>query len=1029
LKLTEKAIEQPILVLLLGLFILILGIAASITLPLEAVPEIEVPYAMVVTSYRGAAPEEIESKIIKPIEETLTELEGLEIVRTFALQGMAFCWVQFLPDSDTERSIDDLREKISEAEKEFPDEVETPIVREMDFSELPILILNLFGDFDTFELNQYAERLEDELERIPGINDVNIFGGIEREIKVLVDPDKLEAIGIPVTHILRIIQQNNLNMPGGNITLDGQDLLIRTKGKFTHIDQLENVIVFSSPSGGVIHLRDLARIVDHYEDPQTYSRYNQQNAITLLISKRYGENILDVTYNIEEKVTELIADYPTGLHFEYSARHATDIERQNSQLNQNAMWGGIFVILTLYFGIGFRNSLIVAFAIPFSIFTAFLLMHIFGLSQTGIAMFAMIMVMGIVVDGAIIVAESTYRRIEDGMDRMKASKEAIGKVGGPILTAVLTSMAAFAPLMYMSGIMGQFLSVIPKVVIFSLVGAAIADHILIPVLTSRLMTSSKNTGHLSGNWFGMRIYSKMIVWAMYNRGKTISLALISFIIGLMVVGISSYSDMKLIKIQAFPKVPKPRIIIDITTPPGSALDFTDSITRNVESVLSDYPEVETYVTTVGETGVQNIRLGQGGSTGSEVSQINVDLVHKTDRKKSVEDIVDKLNGEFAYRWPGVEIQIDMIHEGPPVSDNLVLNVQGDNLEDLRMLSDEIKVKIEKIPGTRNVTTSLGKTRNEIQINVDYDRATLMGISAGTISSTVAAAMYGIEATQFTDGLEEVPVTLKLDIKDDETIDKLNHLQINGMNGSSVSLGDVVDIKIAAGQSSIYRKEFKRTVSVNTDMDEHTDASDIIRKMDEKLEDIFIPQGVSIEYGGVEDEATESFRSLGKSMAIAFLIILVLLSAQFRSLLQPLIIAFTIPLAFVGVVFGLVITRVPFGMMAFFGLVALTGVVVNDAIVLISHINDLRMEGLPFTDAIIQGGKNRLRPIILTTVTTIAGMIPLTLDFVGGAEYWRPLAVSIIFGLSMATLLTLIIIPVLYSFFVREKQPTSPILLS
>ena len=341
-----------------------------------------------------------------------------------------------------------------------------------------------------------------------------------------------------------------------------------------------------------------------------------------------------------------------------------------------------------------------------------------------------------------------------------------------------------------------------------------------------------------------------------------------------------------------------------------------------------------------------------------------------------------------------------------------------------MISDEIKMKMEKIPGTRNVTTSLGKTRNEIQINVDYDRATLMGISAKTISSTVAAAMYGIEATQFTDGLEDIPVTLKLDIEDEETIGKLNHLQIMGMNGTSVSLSDVADIEIAAGQSFIYRKEFKRTVSVKTDMDEHTDASDITRKMDEKLENIIIPQGVSIEYGGVEDEATESFRSLGKSMAIAFLIILILLSAQFRSLLQPLIIAFTIPLAFVGVVFGLMITRVPFGMMAFFGLVALTGVVVNDAIVLISHINDLRMEGLPFTDAIIQGGKHRLRPIILTTVTTNAGMIPLSLDFVGGAEYWRPLAVSIIFGLGMATLLTLIVVPVLYSFFVREKQLTS-----
>lgn len=1021
MKLTEKAINQPILVLLLGLFIFTMGIAAYITLPLEAVPEIEVPVAMVVTPYRGAAPTEIETEIIKPMEDKLSELKELKIVRMYALQGMAFCWVQFLPDSDTERSLDALREKISEAEKEFPKEADSPVISEMDFSELPILILNLFGDFDTFELTRFAERLESELERSPGINDVNIFGGIKREIKVLVDPDKLESLNLSVTQVLSIIQQNNINMPGGNITLDGQDLLIRTKGKFDHLDQLGNIIVFALPNGGVTRLKDIARVVDQYEQPKTYSRYNNQNSITLLISKRYGKNILDVTNNIEEKVKELMSEFPNGLNYEYSARQATDIERQNSQLNQNAMWGGLLVILTLYFGIGFRNSLIVAFAIPFSIFTAFLLMAVTGLSHTGIAMFAMIMVLGIVVDGAIIVAESTYRRMENGLDREEASKQAIDRVGGPILTAVLTSMAAFAPLMYMSGIMGQFLSVIPKVVIFSLVGAAIADHILIPVLTSKFMIISKNTGHLSGNWFGMRVYTRMITWAMTHRVKTMGMAAISFVMGLLIVGISTFTDTKLIKIQAFPRVPKPRIIIDISTPPGSDIDFTDSITRNIEEVISDYLEVDTYVTTVGETGVQNIRLSQGGSTGNEVSQINVDLVHKKERDRSVEEIVEDLNNKFMNRWPGVSIQIDMISEGPPVSDNLVLDLQGNNLDYLEMVSEEIKSKMEKIPGTRNVSTSLGQTRNEIQINVDYDRASLLGVSAGSISTTVAGAMYGIEVTQFTDGLEEIPVTLKLDIKNAEAIQKLKRLKVMSVNRAPIALNDVADIEIAPGQSFIYRKEFERTVSVSTDMDENTDASDIKRKLNEEIKDIFIPEGVKMEYSGIYDDTQESFQSLAKSMGIAFLIILVLLSAQFKSLMQPIIIAITIPLAFVGVVFGLMITRVAFGLMAFFGLVALTGVVVNDAIVLISHINDLRMEGTPYLEAIIEGGKHRLRPIILTTITTISGMIPLTLDFVGGAEYWRPLAVSIIFGLGMATLLTLIVVPVLYSLIVRDKQ--------
>ena len=1017
----DKFLNQPVLVLLIGLLIFILGIIASNNIPLEAVPEIEVPYAMVTTTYPGAAPEEIENIIIKPLEEKLIELKELDVIRMYALQGMAFSWLQFLPDSDTEESIDALREKLIEAEKTFPKNVETPIITEMDFSALPILILNLFGDFTISELTRYGEQFKEEIEKISGVNEIEIFGDVSKEIKVLIDPDKLQVLQIPISQVVGAIKQNNLNMPAGNITLDGQDLLIRTKGKFNNIDDLAEIIVSIGANGTITKLKDLAQIIDKHQEPNTFSRYNTQNSITLLIGKRYGENILDVTYEIEKVVDKMKSTFPSNLYYDYSARQATDIERQFSQLKQNAMWGGLFVILTLFFGIGFRNSFIVAFAIPFSIFTAFLLMYLTGMPQTGIAMFAMIMVMGIVVDGAIIVAESTYRRIEMGMERTDAAKEAIGKVGGPILTALFTSMAAFAPLMYMKGIMGQFLSVIPQVVIFALIGAAIADHILIPVLTSQFMTLSKNTGHLSGNWWGMRVYDKMIKWAMKNRKKTMLIAFMSFMSGLLIIMFSFFSDYKLIKIQAFPRVPKPRIIIDISSSPGSDLHHTNEMTFQIEKIIEQIPEVETFVTTVGETGVQNIRLSQGGAIGNEVAQINVDLVHKKNRNKSVEEIVEMLNSQLIGNWPGVDIKIGMIQEGPPVSDKLVIDLQGDQMDELEIFSSEIKKLVQQIPGTRNVTTSMGKKRNEIQVNVNHERSNLLGISVENISMAVSFAMHGLEISKLMNETEDIPITFKFDVEGDEAVEKIKNIQLKSFYGNMVSLSDVADVEIQPSQSIIYRKKYKRTISVSTDIDEMVDASDIKRKLNKKMKDIIIPSGINVEYGGITDEAQESFRDLGKSMLIAFIVILILLSAQFRSVMQPFIIACTIPLAFVGVILGLMITRVPFGLMAFFGLVALTGVVVNDAIVLISHINDLRREGMLYDEAIIQGGKNRLRPIILTTVTTISGMIPLTLDFAGGAEYWRPLAISIIFGLAMATILTLVVVPVLYSLIVRNND--------
>jgi len=519
----------------------------------------------------------------------------------------------------------------------------------------------------------------------------------------------------------------------------------------------------------------------------------------------------------------------------------------------------------------------------------------------------------------------------------------------------------------------------------------------------------------------MRVYDRMINWAMKNRKKTMSFSFVSFIFGLLIIMLSFFSDYKLIKIQAFPRVPKPRIIIDISSSPGSDLHHTNKITYQIEKIVSELSEVETFVTTVGETGVQNIRLSQGGAIGNEVAQINVDLVHKKNRNKSVEEIVEMLNLQLIGNWPGVDIKIGMIQEGPPVSDKLVIDLQGDEMDELEILSSEIKILVEQIPGTRNVTTSMGKRRNEIQVNVDHKRSALLGVSVENISMAVSFAMHGLEISKLMDETEDIPITFKLDVDGDEVIEKIKNIQLKSVYGNMVSLSDVAHVEIKPSQSIIYRKKYKRTVSVSTDIDEMVDASDIKRKLNKKMGDIIIPNGVNVEYGGITDEAQESFRDLGKSMLIAFIVILILLSAQFRSIIQPFIIACTIPLAFVGVIIGLMITRVPFGLMAFFGLVALTGVVVNDAIVLISHINDLRRGGMLYNEAIIQGGKNRLRPIILTTVTTISGMIPLTLDFAGGAEYWRPLAISIIFGLGMATILTLVVVPVLYSLMVRNTE--------
>jgi len=1013
MKISKKAIQHPMGVLFGSLGIFITSVVAYMTLPLELVPMIEIPYAFVSATYVGAAPSEVETEIIKPIEEKLAQLQDVDDITGFAMQNVGFITIKFTPEADLESSIDDLKEKVNEAVPELRDEIENVTVTDIDITDTPISILNIYGDYSPHDLRVQAELIKDKLSRISGVNQVAMFGGEEREISIDIDPDLLLANNLSIPQIMMALQRSNMNFPGGTVKLKGQDIFVRTVGKYSDIHDIENTILGVDQSGNVKRIRDVGTVTDGYEIPTSYSRYQQQNSVTLLISKRTGAHIVEATEQIEAIVDELAAKFPPGMEFAYTARQATDIETQNSQLNQNAAWGILFVIIVLFAGIGFKNALIVSIALPFALMSSFPLMAYFDLARTGISMFGLIIVLGIVVDGAIIVAESTYRHMEEGLNRRDASIQAIDEVGVPIMTSVLTTMVAFAPIIYMTGTMGQFLSVIPKVVIFTLVGAFLADHFLIPVLASKMMTVTKRAGMLSGEWIGKRFYTKMVGWSLSHRFLVILGITIVFFMSIAAVGISAVSDTKLVKLEIFPKVPKPRIIVDINTPAGSQLEYTDSAVKEIEEYLLSFDEVDRFVSTVGESGVQNVRTAQGGGKGAEIGQINVDLVDARDRDISVEELMEIMDKKLS-RVPGVDITIQTIIEGPPIASNVIIDVSGDDLDALAFVAEQIKRDLTTIEGALNVESSLGVRRTEFQAVVDHDRAASYGLSSQEVSNTLAAAMIGLEATTYSDGLEDIPVVVRLETDGDDAVDAIRNLNIMNQMGQMIPFENVASLELGSSETLIKHKDFKRNISVSCDLAKGVDATDIRRRMDPYLAQLAVPSGVTVEYGGIEDEASESFASLGRAMVIGFIIIMIILSAQFQSVKQPIIIALAIPLSFIGVIFGLMVTRVPFGIMAFFGVVALMGVVVNDAIVLIAHVNGLRKEGLLVRDALIKAGRNRLRPIILTTVTTLAGMIPLSLNLAGGAEYWRPLAVSLIFGLAVASFLTLIVVPVLYS---------------
>ncbi|MBT3629890.1 MAG: efflux RND transporter permease subunit, partial [Candidatus Marinimicrobia bacterium] len=415
MKISKQAIQHPMAVIFASLGIFIASITAYLILPLELVPVIEIPYAFVSATYVGAAPSEVETEILKPIEEKLAQLQDVDDITGYAMQNVGFITIKFSPEADLDVSIDDLKEKVNEAIPELRDEIDNVTVTDIDFADTPISILNIYGDFSPHELRNQAELIKDQLTRISGVNQVEMFGGEEREIAIEIDPNLLLANNLSIPQIMMALRRSNMNFPGGTVKLKGQDIFVRTVGKYSEINDIENTILGVDASGNVKRIRDVGTVTDGFEIPSSYSRYQQQNSVTLLISKRTGAHIVEATEQIEAVVDKLAAKFPAGMDYAYTARQATDIERQNSQLNQNAAWGILFVIIVLFAGIGFKNALIVSIALPFALMSSFPLMYVFDLARTGISMFGLIIVLGIVVDGAIIVAESTYRHMEEGL--------------------------------------------------------------------------------------------------------------------------------------------------------------------------------------------------------------------------------------------------------------------------------------------------------------------------------------------------------------------------------------------------------------------------------------------------------------------------------------------------------------------------------------------------------------------------------------------------------------------------------------
>ena len=737
MKILEDFIDKPVAVYLSSIFIVLISIFAFLKLPIEDVPKIVIPFVRVQVHYPGAASEEIETQIVRKLEDKMDSIDNVKDIYSISSEGVGTVMVEFYDTADVKEVFRDVRDKVDSVRREFPEDAEEPIVVDLDLDNMPILLVNFYGNASLFELKEASKDIKPVIENISGVAEVITFGGLEREIHVNVDPTKAATYGVNYEQIARVLKTQNVNFPGGHIGLGDNEYLIRTLGKFKSVSEIGNTIIYSNDNK-LLKLYDIATIKDSFKKVKTISRLNGQNSVTLAVRKQGNINTLKTIQLIRNEINKHIPALPHGIKVGITHDKSQQIRRMIHQLGTNAIYGGILVVFILFVTMGFRNSILISMAIPFSLLTTFLFLKIFGLSISSIALFSMILILGLVVDGAIIVGENIYEKFENGLQGTAAAKQGIIEVAWPVISSDITTIAAFLPMLLVTGVSGQFLSVIPKVIAFALGGSIIIDHIIIPTVAARFMKIKgkkpkieviksdgnnqtlntlqeeennpakpiysteqrrENTPSTMHSFIqscvvkSQKCYTAFLRSSLNNPKAVILFTMIAVIISasLIVSGFLGF--------EFFPKVDIGKFNIDFELAPGSNIEQTDIASKKIEEYLNTVPEIISFVTTIGNTHALKSDIREGGKEGPEYGKISIELVEANTRKKSQTDILNMIKSNLG-SIPGVKLSYFELREGPATGAEIAIKVAGDNLQTLSEVSDTIESNLKIIPGSK-----------------------------------------------------------------------------------------------------------------------------------------------------------------------------------------------------------------------------------------------------------------------------------------------------------------------------------------
>ncbi len=1030
----ETIVRRASTVLLITVCVLVFGASTYLKLPREAAPEVEIPFVMVTTPYRGVAPQDIESLITNPLENELSGVADLKKMMSTSAEGVSLITLEFEPEANIDESLQRVRDRVSTAESKLPTEADDTAVNEVSFTNIPVMIVTIAGGVDEEHLKKIGEDLEEKVKRVAGVLDAKLSGGRTREIRVQIDPVRLEHYGLKLGDVISSIQSENVNIPGGDVAVGGANFLLRIPGEFVDPAEIEDVAI-KRKGDRPVFVRDVGRVLDGFAERSTYARMNGEPAVSLGITKRTGSNILALSEEIKALVALEAESWPAGVYYRTLGDQSKIIRFMVSDLQNGIITALLLVVGVIMFFMGVRNSLFVALAIPLSLLGTMIVVSQLGMTLNMMVLFSLILALGMLVDNAIVIVETIYRHHEEGAPLQQAAVEGTKEVATAVAASTATTVAAFLPLLFWTGITGQFMSYMPKTVVIVLIASLVVAVAVLPVATSRLMKVSRrrvrSPGDREEGWV-MTIYQKMLGLSIRHRYLSAGLGLATLVGSFMAYGALNHGT------EFFAETEPNRATIMVKAPDGTDIEATDNITRTVETALAREDNVDVYVAEVGVSGD-----AQDPSSASQAAansaRITVDFLPDAasataDDKIRIEDTTETIERirQAIETTPGAEISIEKERMGPPVGAPIAVEISGEDFRALGEYSATARRQIGEIPGTAKLTDNYRVGRPELRLQIDRGAAKRVGASTQVVASTVRTAVAGTKASTLRDGEDEYDIMVELDPRYREDLQAILSLRIPGREDTSpdtfpVPLSTVASYEIAGGRGSLRHIDQDLVVTVEGQIAEGYNENAVRSDVEAWIGATSHPEGLVVRLGGAQDEQREAQEFLINAFVLAVFLIAIVLVTQFNRFDLPFIILLTVLMSLVGVLWGLIITGTPFGvMMTGLGVISLAGVVVNNAIVLLDYVERLRARGLSMYEALIRAGTARFRPVVLTALTTVLGLVPMALgisiDFPTGTvnqgtqstQWWGPMAVAVIFGLAFATILTLVLLPTMYS---------------